>query len=259
MQVSVLPTAIVSHSPDCACTITYQRHTFIKTPGLNQQLIAETMMLQQGEWGIPLLGLGTLNRAPLYSSHMAFLLSVNAVDCTQAAVAVQLMPQEISVCAMVQASATEARPEPVFHENPLSGEAPPSRAPTYRSPVKPFLPGSANREDYHTQPEAEGQAAYPGETRAVAGEPLGSAPPPASAAVTAANAEVEQQVLANKPVEPETGAYSTAAEADSSQEHAAQPETIHQEVGHILSDSVADMLMLLFNHAPAHCGETGTC
>ena len=120
----------------------------------------------------------------------------------------------------MQAPAQDVAAEPVFHDNPLSGnDIPQDRPQTYSSPLKPMMPSNNtgySQAGYGSNNNGE----YAGTTEAPARQP--SYTSPASEAVTAANAGIEQEVFANKAIEPESDALSTAAHADSAQEFAPQ-------------------------------------
>lgn len=118
----------------------------------------------------------------------------------------------------MQAPVQENAPEPVFHDNPLSGsDAPRERPQTYSSPMKPMLPSSATGHSQAGYGDNDNELVP--STGASAGQTY---TPPARESVTAANADVDQEVFANKAVEPESDALSTAAQADSGQEFTPQ-------------------------------------
>lgn len=125
----------------------------------------------------------------------------------------------------MQAPAAEPAAEPVFHDNPLSGnDIPQERGQTYSSPMKPMMPAStpgysqAGYSQGEPTPTSAGQSSYTS---------------PASESVIAANAGIEQEVFASKAVKPESDALSTAA-ADSAQVFApqsgAQAERLEQPI-----------------------------
>lgn len=84
-------------------------------------------------------------------------------------------------------------------------------------PMMPFNNTGYSQAGYGSNTSGE----YAGTTEAPARQP--SYTSPASEAVTTANAGIEQEVFANKAIEPESDALSTAAQADSAQEFAPQP------------------------------------